>query len=562
LVTATTTAVFPISTSSTITWTYTDGVGNTSTQQQVVTINDNQAPVPTTTNLSDIVSTCNPVTTLTPPTATDNCSGLVTGTTNATLPITSSTSITWTYNDGNGNTSTQSQVINIGDDLAPVPDVATLADINGVCSITSLTPPTGTDNCSGAVIATTNASLPITSNTTITWSYSDLAGNISTQTQNIVLVDNVAPAPIVTSLPDLNGICEISSLTAPEANDNCAGTLIGTTTTVLPITSNTTITWIYNDGNGNTSTQTQNVVLNDNVSPIPDVAILSDLTSSCSLSTLTAPTATDNCDGLITGTSNAVLPITSNTTVTWTFLDGSGNSVTQDQNIIITDDAPVPAATINDVTAVCEVNALTPPTATDACQGSIIGVSNVSFPITNSTTVTWTFTDNNNNIATQTQQVNVTPLTADISVNGSTVEVLNPIPNATYQWIDCDNNNTPIDGATNSTYSPTVSGNYAVIVNYLSCSATSLCGAVQVNGLNDSNWNFVVYPNPTRDNISITVPENGIIRLFDLSGKIILTERITEGKNTIVLSEIATGNYMIEFESENYVSNTRIVIQK
>jgi hypothetical protein len=561
-VTATSTATFPISTNTTITWTYTDGVGNTSSQQQDVTVNDSQAPVPTTANLFDIVSTCNPVTSLTPPTANDNCSGLVTGTTNAILPITSSSTITWTYTDGYGNTSSQTQIINIGDDLAPVPDVATLADINGICSITSLTPPTGTDNCAGVVTATTNTTLPITSNTTITWTYADLSGNTVTQTQNVVLVDNIAPIPAIASLPDLTGTCEITSLTSPEANDNCVGTILGTTSTTLPISSNTIITWVYNDGNGNTSTQTQNVVLNDNIAPVPDAISLADVTSSCSLTSLNAPTATDNCDGLITGTSNAVFPITSNTTVTWTFIDGNGNTITQDQNIIITDtEAPVPDATLNDITEVCEVNALTPPTASDACQGSIIGVSNINFPITTSTAVTWTYTDNYNNTSTQTQQVNITPLTADITINGSTVEVVNPLPNATYQWIDCDNNNSPIDGATNSTYSPTVSGNYAVIVNYLSCSTTSLCGAVQVNGLNETNWDIVIYPNPTMDNININVPEKGIITLYDLSGKILMNTSIIAGKNEIVLPDVATGNYMIEFESENYISNTRIVIQ-
>jgi hypothetical protein len=115
---------------------------------------------------------------------------------------------------------------------------------------------------------------------------------------------------------------------------------------------------------------------------------------------------------------------------------------------------------------------------------------------------------------------------------------LNPIPNATYQWIDCDNNNTPIDGATNSTYSPTVSGNYAVIVNYLSCSETSLCGAVQVNGLNDSNWNFVVYPNPTTGEVVIkfNVAVDGDVSLAFVDGN---------GKRAITVFEqyMPSGNY-------------------
>jgi hypothetical protein len=562
-ITGTTTAVFPISANTTITWTYIDAAGNTSTQTQVVTINDNQAPVPSLSNLSDIISTCNPVSTLTAPTANDNCSGLITGTTTTALPITTSTTITWTYVDGFGNQSTQSQLVNIGDLTAPVPDVSALPDVTGTCSITSLNPPTGTDNCSGAVIATTNATLPITSNSIITWTYSDLSGNTMTQTQNVVLVDNIAPVPVNSALSDVNGVCEITNLTAPTANDNCAGIITGTTSATLPITSNTTITWIFNDGNGNTTSQTQNVVLNDNVAPTPTISVLADVTSSCSLSTLTAPTATDNCDGSLLGTTNTIFPITSNTTVTWTYTDGNGNTTTQNQNIIITDSgAPTPDATLNDINEICEVSSLTAPTATDDCQGSITGVSNVTLPITTSTLVTWTFTDNFNNVATQTQQVNISALQADVALNGATLEVVNPVSNATYQWVDCDNNNAPISGATGSTYTPTVSGNYAVIVSYLSCSTTSNCSAVQVNGLENITWKFLVYPNPTNDMIHVTVPENGSLNLYDVSGKLIWVQNISEGPNAIDFKDMATGSYVIEFKSTNYISNTRIVVEK
>ena len=454
----------------------------------MVTINDNQAPVPTNSSLPTITSTCTPVTSLTAPTASDNCSGLITGTTTVLLPITTSTTITWTYVDGFGNQSTQSQLINIDDVTAPVPDVSALPDVTGTCSITTLNPPTATDNCSGPLSATTNAT--------------------------------------------------------------------------LPITSNTAVTWIFNDGNGNTTSQTQNVILNDNVAPIPDDLVLADVTSSCSLSTLTAPSATDNCDGLLLGTSNAIFPITSNTTVTWTYTDGNGNTTIQNQNVIITDSgAPIPDATLNDMNEICEVSSLTAPSATDGCQGSITGVSNASFPITTSTLVTWTFTDNFNNVATQTQQVNISALQAEILLNGATLEVVNPISNATYQWVDCDNNNAPIVGATSSAYTPTVSGNYAVIVSYLSCSTTSNCSAVQVNGLENIIWKFVVYPNPTNDMIHVTVPENGSLRLYDLSGKLIWLQHISEGQNTIDFKELATGSYLIEFKSTNYISSTRIVVQ-
>jgi hypothetical protein len=53
--------------------------------------------------------------TLTAPKATDNCAGLVTGTTTTVFPIAKSgtTVVTWTFNDGNGNTSTATQTVNV-----------------------------------------------------------------------------------------------------------------------------------------------------------------------------------------------------------------------------------------------------------------------------------------------------------------------------------------------------------------------------------------------------------------------------------------------------------------
>ena len=86
-------------------------------------------------------------------------------------------------------------------------------------------------------------------------------------------------------------------------------------------------------------------MIRDTTAPVANVAILSDVTAQCSVTSLVAPTATDNCVGIVTATSNAVLPITgegTTTVVTWTYNDGNGNTSTQTQNVVINDTtAPV-----------------------------------------------------------------------------------------------------------------------------------------------------------------------------------------------------------------------------
>ncbi len=77
--------------------------------------------------------------------------------------------------------------IHVDDFEAPVADLATLDDITEICEVTELTTPTATDNCEGTLQGTHDATLPITSNTTITWTYEDASGNMATQTQDVVL---------------------------------------------------------------------------------------------------------------------------------------------------------------------------------------------------------------------------------------------------------------------------------------------------------------------------------------------------------------------------------------
>ncbi|SHK10455.1 Por secretion system C-terminal sorting domain-containing protein, partial [Reichenbachiella agariperforans] len=107
------------------------------------------------------------------------------------FPITASTTVTWTFSDDSGNLTTQTQEVVISDTTAPVADATTLTTVNGECSITAadLTVPTATDNCSGAINATTDVTFPITASTTVTWTFTDESGNSHTQTQEVVVTE-------------------------------------------------------------------------------------------------------------------------------------------------------------------------------------------------------------------------------------------------------------------------------------------------------------------------------------------------------------------------------------
>ncbi|RED23662.1 hypothetical protein BD847_2725 [Flavobacterium cutihirudinis] len=461
-----------------INWTYDDGNGNTSTQTQNVTIDDITAPVPDVATLLDVVSQCG--VTVTAPTATDNCKGVIAGTT--TSPLTYSTqgnhTITWTYDDGNGNVSTQTQNVIVKDNVAPVADIAVLSDVLGQCSATVTTVPTATDNCGGIITGLTSDALTYSTqgNFTITWTYDDGNGNVTTQTQNVIVKDNVAPVADIAVLSDVLGQCSATVTAVPTATDNCGGIITGATSDALTYSTqgNHTITWTYDDGNGNVTTQTQNVIVKDNVAPVADIAVLSDVLGQCSATVTTVPTATDNCGGIITGATSDALTYSTqgNYTITWTYDDGNGNVTTQTQNVIVKDNvAPVAdIAVLSDVLGQCEV-VVTAPTATDNCGGTIVG--STTSPLTYSTqgnyTITWTYDDGNGNVSTQTQNVivkdnvapvaNVTKLADIVATCGISAGTI-VAPTAT------DNCAGTITGTTTDPLVYSAQGNYTITWTY------------------------------------------------------------------------------------------------
>ncbi len=345
----------------TITWTYDDGNGNTTTQTQNVIVDDVTAPVADVATLPNVTAECAVAAgTIIAPTATDNCTGALTATTTdpLTYSIQGTYTITWMYDDGNGNTTTQTQTVVVDDVTAPVADVVALPTVTAECEVTAGTiiAPTATDNCAGTLTATTTDPLTysVQGTYTITWTYDDGNGNTTTQTQSVIVDDVTAPVADVAALPTVTAECTVAAGTiiAPTATDNCAGTLTATTTDPLTYSVQGTyaITWTYDDGNGNTTTQTQSVVVDDVTAPIADVANLPDITNYCGVTSgeIIVPTATDNCAGaLIATTSDPVDYTTEGTyTITWTFDDGNGNTITQTQNVIV-EASPLDAVTFN-----------------------------------------------------------------------------------------------------------------------------------------------------------------------------------------------------------------------
>ena len=238
----------------------------------------------------------------------------------------------------------------------------------------------------------------------------------------------------------------------------------------------------------------------------PDLASLNSLTDQCSVATPTAPTATNSCGTVIDGVPSVTFPITSQgtTQITWTYDDGEGNTTTQTQDVVIADTtAPVPdLAQLPDLTNQCEVSILNPPTALDNCGGIITGTTSITAPITTAgnSTITWTFDDGNGNTSTQTQNVVNPTIDTTVTLTGTTIEANQGA--ADYQWVDCNATFAPVSGETNQTFTPAVTGNYAVEISVSGCIDTSACTLIDFTGIDE-----------------LTVTNKELIRIVDLLGR-------------------------------------------
>ena len=135
----------------------------------------------------------------------------------------------------------------------------------------------------------------------------------------------------------------------------------------------------------------------------------------------------------------------------------------------------------------------------------------------------------------------------------------------TYQWIKCDNNNKIIEGANDHRFTPDQYGYYAVIITNGSYSTTSDCitlTTLDIDNLEDSILNVVLYPNPVESSLQIDVGNdysNYSIEIFDILGKRIQTSS-TKGKiTTINTKELSSGIYIIRFVGEHKSVSKRFI---
>ncbi|HOP05298.1 MAG TPA: FG-GAP-like repeat-containing protein [Tenuifilaceae bacterium] len=343
-----------------------------------------------------------------------------------------------------------------------------------------------------------------------TYSGGPFAQEVTFSTDNSI-PDLVSPIPDTDSLEVVFGECSAIISDYPSATDNCAGEILGTTTDPLEYNEQGTytITWIFDDGNGNVSSQIQTVIIDDEILPIPDIDILPDLVGDCSLLISEIPIATDNCTGEVAGTTNDPLEYSEQGTytITWNYDDGNGNVATQNQTVIVSDEEHPSISCIID---------------------STINLSS----------------------GENSYVINGSLFDPEVYDNCSIESILNNF-----------NNNATLDGAVIPIGTTTVTWTAVDVAGNTSTCTTDLTVNEYTSIVDLLNSGISVYPNPTKNAININFGDNKVrrISLFDISGKQVFEKSEVQNNETISLVNQANGIYLLKIETADKCLNMKVV---
>jgi hypothetical protein len=209
--------------------------------------------------------------------------------------------------------------------------------------------------------------------------------------------------------------------------------------------------------------------------------------------------------------------------------------------------------------------ALTGTNNTTICNSDSVVINGTTYNAFNPTgTEVFTNVGANNCDSTVTVALNVLP-----AIDNTTTLNVNTISanqtGATYQWLDCDNSNAVIAGATAQNYVVTATGNYAVEITTASCVDTSACVNVIITSINELSKNNVnIYPNPTNGKVTIQLANATITTdysIYAIDGKIVASG--TTKTNTIVvdLSNESKGVYFVKLNTTNSSTVHKLIKQ-
>lgn len=356
---------------------------------------------------------------------------------------------------------------------------------------------------------------------------------------------------------------------------SCGGTLVGSGTSITVSPTTTTSYYVRGEG-GCTTTGNCSTAKTITVNALPNNVV------TLSGTTLTATQAGASYQWLDCNNGNSNIAGATSQSYTPTISGNYGVRITSTAGCVAT--SACTAVTVCIVATIPTISG-----ASSVCTGQSVTLSIATGNLNGNTSWKWYSSFCGGTLVGTGTSISVSPTsTTDYYVRGeggclangscSTVKTVtvNPLPNnavtvsgttltatqagATYQWIDCANGNTNISGATNQSFTPTVSGNYAVrITSSAGCVVTSSCSNV-LSTNSFERLGFKLYPNPADTHFIIqgTIAIEEVV-VYNMLGQQMIS--FPQSDNGYDISSLTSGNYIIEVQTVSGVGRTQCVIK-
>jgi sugar lactone lactonase YvrE len=163
--------------------------------------------------------------------------------------------------------------------------------------------------------------------------------------------------------------------------------------------------------------------------------------------------------------------------------------------------------------------------------------------------------------STITLSLTVNTVDASATQNGGTFTA--NAAGLSYQWVDCDSGNQPLNGQTGQSFTPQYNGLYAVVVNDGTCSATSNCFYINNVGLQSQEEIIAVnvFPNPSTGVFTVDLEKDAAIRVTNALGAVIIEKELKPGTNAIDLGKESSGVYFMTIKAEGRMQTIKLVKQ-
>lgn len=157
--------------------------------------------------------------------------------------------------------------------------------------------------------------------------------------------------------------------------------------------------------------------------------------------------------------------------------------------------------------------------------------------------------------------LSITNLNTNVIQNGN---MLTAATSTTYEWINCDGNSST--GVTTQSFTPTETGEYAVIVYSAECADTSDCVLVTIIGVEEmiTENSFLLFPNPTSDQLFIRFSNDSSknsshISISDLTRKLVWQSTQVAQNMAVNVSHLAEGIYTVVLLQDNAITHQTFV---